>query len=159
MGRKPGSWWGICPIVLLCRCRVSLANRMTLPARLTLAGRSATPGNWLATVGKSPGTAGERAATHASPPGEGIPGTPSRSRERVVSKGASRASPRKFAKKTPRVVMTEGSDVYADFAKSLLDVCVPITSSTSCDQPIFVDHATDLSMSSDAVQVEIDWLG
>ncbi len=37
-------------------------------------------------------------------------------------------------------------------------VCVPITSSTLCDQPIFVDHATDLSLSSDAVQVEIDWL-
>ncbi len=37
-------------------------------------------------------------------------------------------------------------------------LCVPITSSTSCDQPIFVDHATDLSLSSDAVQVEIDWL-
>ena len=34
----------------------------------------------------------------------------------------------------------------------------PITSSTSCDQPIFVDHATELSLSSDAVQVEIDWL-
>ena len=37
-------------------------------------------------------------------------------------------------------------------------VCVPTTSSTSCGQPIFVDHATDLSLSSDAVQVEIDWL-
>jgi hypothetical protein len=33
------------------------------------------------------------------------------------------------------------------------------TSSTSCDQPIFVDHATDVSVFSDAVQVEIDWLG
>ena len=38
-------------------------------------------------------------------------------------------------------------------------LCVPITSSTSCDQPIFVDHATDVSVFSDAVQVEIDWLG
>jgi len=36
---------------------------------------------------------------------------------------------------------------------------VPITSSTSCDQPIFVDHATDLSLLSDAVQVEVDRLG
>jgi transposase-like protein len=36
---------------------------------------------------------------------------------------------------------------------------VPITSSTSCDQPIFVDHATDVSLSSDAVQVEVDRLG
>ena len=41
----------------------------------------------------------------------------------------------------------------------LVRVCVPITSSTSCDQPIFVDHATDVSVFSDAVQVEIDWLG
>jgi hypothetical protein len=38
-------------------------------------------------------------------------------------------------------------------------VCVPITSSTSCDQPVFVDHATDLSVSSETVVVEIDWLG
>ena len=38
-------------------------------------------------------------------------------------------------------------------------LCVPTTSSTSCDQPIFVDHATDVSVFSDAVQVEIDWLG
>jgi hypothetical protein len=39
------------------------------------------------------------------------------------------------------------------------NLCVPTTSSTSCDQPIFVDHATDVSVFSDAVQVEIDWLG
>ena len=36
---------------------------------------------------------------------------------------------------------------------------VPITSSTSCDQPIFVDQITDLSVSSDAVLVEVDRLG
>ena len=38
-------------------------------------------------------------------------------------------------------------------------LCVPTTSCTSCDQPIFVDHATDVSMFSDAVQIEIDRLG
>jgi MFS transporter, putative metabolite:H+ symporter len=38
-------------------------------------------------------------------------------------------------------------------------VCVPITLSTSCHQAIFVDQATDLSLSSDAVQVEVDRLG
>jgi hypothetical protein len=38
-------------------------------------------------------------------------------------------------------------------------VCVPITSSTSCDQVILVDHATDVSLFSDAVQVEVDRLG
>ena len=37
--------------------------------------------------------------------------------------------------------------------------CVPITSSTSCDQAIFVDHATDVGVFSDAVVVEVDWLG
>jgi hypothetical protein len=36
---------------------------------------------------------------------------------------------------------------------------VPMTSSTSCDQPIFVDHVADLNLSSDAVVVEVDWLG
>ena len=35
-------------------------------------------------------------------------------------------------------------------------LCVPVTSSASCDQVIFVDHATDLSLSSDAVIVEMD---
>ena len=49
------------------------------------------------------------------------------------------------------------SQVRAGQGKSTLlkqfsQLCVPITSSTSCDQPIFVDHATDLSLSSDAVQ-------
>jgi hypothetical protein len=35
-------------------------------------------------------------------------------------------------------------------------VCVPKTSSKSCDQAIFVDQATDASVSSDAVLPEID---
>jgi hypothetical protein len=35
-------------------------------------------------------------------------------------------------------------------------LCVPITSSTSCDQVIFVDQATDVSVFSDAVLVEVD---
>jgi hypothetical protein len=38
-------------------------------------------------------------------------------------------------------------------------LCVPKTSSMSCDQAIFVDQTTDASLSSDAVLVEIDWLG
>ena len=38
-------------------------------------------------------------------------------------------------------------------------LCVPKTSSTSCDQAIFVDQATDASLFSDAVLAEIDWLG
>jgi hypothetical protein len=44
-------------------------------------------------------------------------------------------------------------------SKTVTTLCVPITSSTSCDQPIFVDHATDVSLFSDAVQVEVDRLG
>ncbi len=32
-----------------------------------------------------------------------------------------------------------------------LDLCVPKTSSASCDQPIFVDQASDASVSSDTV--------
>jgi hypothetical protein len=35
---------------------------------------------------------------------------------------------------------------------------VPKISSTSCDQVIFVDQATNLSVFSDVVQVEIDRL-
>ena len=38
-------------------------------------------------------------------------------------------------------------------------LCVPITSSTSCHQAVFVDQAADPSLSSDAVQVEVDRLG
>jgi hypothetical protein len=38
-------------------------------------------------------------------------------------------------------------------------LCVPKTSSTSCDQAIFVDQTTDASLFSDAVLAEIDWLG
>jgi len=38
-------------------------------------------------------------------------------------------------------------------------LCVPKTSSTSCDQVIFVDQATDALLSSDAVLTEIDRLG
>jgi hypothetical protein len=40
----------------------------------------------------------------------------------------------------------------------IVTLCVPITSSTSCHQAIFVDQAIDLSLSSDAVQIEIDRL-
>jgi hypothetical protein len=40
-----------------------------------------------------------------------------------------------------------------------VNLCVPITSSSSCDQVIFVDQATDVSVSLDAVLVEVDWFG
>jgi hypothetical protein len=38
-------------------------------------------------------------------------------------------------------------------------LCVPKTSSMSCDQAIFVDQAASASLSSDAMLVEIDWVG
>jgi hypothetical protein len=42
---------------------------------------------------------------------------------------------------------------------SLGDLCVPRTLSTSCDQPVFVDHATDASVSPDVVSLKIDRFG
>jgi hypothetical protein len=50
-------------------------------------------------------------------------------------------------------------NLTAKVTATVQTVWVPITSSTSCDQPIFVDHATDASLFSDAVQVEVDRLG
>jgi hypothetical protein len=41
----------------------------------------------------------------------------------------------------------------------LLEVCVPKASSTSCDQAVFVDQATGVSLPSDVVPVEIDRFG
>src|ERR1019366_1129568 len=41
----------------------------------------------------------------------------------------------------------------------VLPLSVPIPSSASCAQPIFVEHATDVSLFPDAVVVEVDWLG
>ena len=38
-------------------------------------------------------------------------------------------------------------------------LCVPKTSSTSCDQAVFVDQASGMSGPSDAVPVEIDRFG
>jgi hypothetical protein len=48
-------------------------------------------------------------------------------------------------------------DQGAEMAHDAL--CVPKTSSKSCDQAIFVDQATGASLSSDAVLVEIDRFG
>ena len=47
----------------------------------------------------------------------------------------------------------------SSFSSSQLDLCVPETSSTSCDQAIFVDQATNMSPFSDAVVIEIDRFG
>jgi hypothetical protein len=42
---------------------------------------------------------------------------------------------------------------------SLIRLCMPRTSSMSCDQAIFVDHAADASLPSDVVLLKIDWFG
>ena len=39
------------------------------------------------------------------------------------------------------------------------DLWVPRTSSTSCDQAVFVDHAADARVSSDTVLLKIDRFG
>ena len=56
----------------------------------------------------------------------------------------------------PLSVQAEVHDPGGDVDEVL---CVPITSSTSCHQEIFVDQATDLSLSLDAVLVEVDRFG
>jgi hypothetical protein len=38
-------------------------------------------------------------------------------------------------------------------------LCGPKTSSTSCDQAIFVDQVADASLFPDAALAEVDWLG
>jgi hypothetical protein len=40
-----------------------------------------------------------------------------------------------------------------------IDLRVPKTSSTSCDQTVFIDRATGADLPSDAVPTEIDRLG
>jgi hypothetical protein len=52
-----------------------------------------------------------------------------------------------------------GGEVRAAVADHELDLWVPKTSSTSCDQAIFVNQATDASVSSDAVLVEVGRFG
>jgi hypothetical protein len=44
-------------------------------------------------------------------------------------------------------------------AESRPSLWVPETSSTSCDQAIFVDQAADASLSSYAVLLKVDWFG
>ncbi len=39
------------------------------------------------------------------------------------------------------------------------NLCVPRILSTSCDQAVFVDHATDASVSPDVVSLKIDRFG
>ena len=51
-----------------------------------------------------------------------------------------------------------GEQLVAD-QERVLGLCVPETSSKSCDQAIFADQATDTSLSSDAALIKIDRFG
>jgi hypothetical protein len=46
-----------------------------------------------------------------------------------------------------------------EFIGGIRTLCVPKTSSTSCDQAIFADQATGASVFSDAVLLKIDRFG
>ncbi|HEX9353700.1 MAG TPA: hypothetical protein VF933_07780 [Streptosporangiaceae bacterium] len=48
---------------------------------------------------------------------------------------------------------------FAAWRRWLHNLCVPKTSSTSCDQAIFVDRATGVSLSSDVAPLKIDRSG
>ena len=58
-----------------------------------------------------------------------------------------------------RAVAARDAGFGGDVFEVALALCVPKTSSTSCDQAIFVDHAADMRLFPDAVLVEIDRLG
>ena len=45
------------------------------------------------------------------------------------------------------------------YAAHGVELCVPKTSSASCDQVIFVDQATDVSLPSDVVLLKVDRFG
>jgi hypothetical protein len=63
------------------------------------------------------------------------------------------------ARSTPlgRIRRKIEGDILGQYPEFLL--CVPKISSTSCDQVILVNQATDLSVLSDAVPVEVDGVG
>ena len=48
---------------------------------------------------------------------------------------------------------------YGSVTTEHLDLCVPKTLSTSCDQAIFVDQATDAGLPSDVGVLKVDQFG
>ena len=57
------------------------------------------------------------------------------------------------------IAASTGTQPAAPGTAAPANLCVPKTTSTSCDQAIFVDQAGDVSLFPDAVLVEIDRLG
>jgi hypothetical protein len=52
-------------------------------------------------------------------------------------------------------ISVPAGSLTAEQKSELVALCVPKTSSTSCDQAVFVDQAVDVSPLSDAVLVEV----
>jgi len=64
------------------------------------------------------------------------------------------------ARLATRAMLTDGVHPVMAYAGTFLFcLWVPRTSSTSCDQAVFVDHAADARVSSDTVLLKIDWFG
>ena len=55
--------------------------------------------------------------------------------------------------------MSSATDLQSLLSTKTMGLCVPKTSSRSCDQAVFVDQAAGMSLFPDAVVVEIDRLG
>ena len=83
----------------------------------------------------------------------------------VVHGGHATRSTRSAAARGGIIQDSAYSAVWAEARSTVLpdltldNLCVPTTSSTSCDQAIFVDQASDVGLFPDAVVVEIDRLG
>ncbi len=61
--------------------------------------------------------------------------------------------------KLPVIGYVTVPDTAPLLSQAQLALCVPRTLSTSCDQAVFVDHATDASVSPDVVSLKIDRFG
>jgi hypothetical protein len=83
----------------------------------------------------------------------------SRRRSRVAGRYNLVLCPACASREPARSACTGGSSGPYSTKVQQPTLCVPKTSSTSCDQAIFVDQATDARLSSDAVLTEIDRLG
>lgn len=57
------------------------------------------------------------------------------------------------------IAASTGRPVAAAVIRIASGLCVPKTSSTLCDQAVFVDEASGVGLPSDAVPVEIDRFG
>ena len=80
--------------------------------------------------------------------------------DRIKRRGELSGTVRPVQVRTARLMpLQDGKLVVQDQDLCRLPLCVPKTSSTLCDQAVFVDQAADASLFPDAVLVEIDRLG